>query len=163
MFRDIHPTHKFYEQHGLAGPRMCAGSRPGGRVPAQVMRGFEDLDGGTDVGERMGAERVLRCEQRGTLQAAAYDDRASAAREATRWAGSDRVVRAGGARPAEVTFSAECEGTPSERFEGLNLAHLEERWPYARRVANRFHAMVGSADGRRQVDQALGAPAGGGR
>jgi hypothetical protein len=122
---------------------------------------------------RTGAERVLRYEQRETLQDAVYSDRttevllranqaAFKAGEWTRWVGGDDAARAAGVRPVEVNFTADCAGSPSERFEGWNLADFAERWPYAQRVANRFHTMV-EGGGAGQIRRELGQLAAGGR
>lgn len=139
VFEEMYPAMRFYEDHGVEKLQACADSRQP-PLPPSIVDGFKAAARGETS---KGAVMMLENEQKITLQKAVYDEQEFAdviqlnQAHASAWYGG--IAKKFGAEDIKLHLSAECNSGPSVKFTGKNLADYDERWPYAKSVADAFH------------------------
>ncbi len=150
VFKEIYPAMQFYNDNGLARLKQCADAR-NPKLSGDLVSAFDDIDKG-HLDE--GSEKMLRYEQSQTLQKSVYDDAAVRRTLKANSLGYKYYLgRILGAEPVKVSFTPECSGGTEVEYKGTNLADFNDRWPYAKNVAETFNKMA--RDDPAGVDKSL--------
>ncbi len=142
VFKDIYPAHRFYQKHGFAALRHCQKVRTPPLDPS-VLDGFSDIDTGHPDS---GALKILLHEQQDILQTKEIFDNA-AFKDALWWAKWNPL------EPGLATsFSADCSGPPTVKFDGSDLSDYDQRWPYAKNVVKKFEDLLANPSDKKTLE-----------
>lgn len=142
VFEEIYPILQFYQRYGLERFKNCAEQHislqtGSSKEPHELLvKGLEEISKGHI---NKGTKKILKREQRYTLQKAIYNDwKFARTLEFNQMADKAYIGKFFGTQPIKLSFSADCNGGKEVYFDGINLADYDERWPYAKTVANTF-------------------------